>query len=636
MRTGMVALALLATIGSAPGQNRVLELRSRDGSYQGGKVEFLGFEFLDQLVHFEPGKAIPLRLRSRYRVLETAPVLLNSRFGTEYWRLCSYPSGEFAALHCDERMDLSKPGEAETVTTQMTSEPKYYGLPSKGLCGMRGRHYWLVDQPNGDWLAAVDPPGYFDSRELIESTLVTLVDLTTFRLELADVRSTWQPGGLFQFRIEVVDAAGERFPVLSPEARVVVAEQAVRATPQFGPLGIPTGWLEARLPAAPHQVSLVAEISCMTPQGRITKEVKELVDRGTGQVSEAELQAASPAAVEVRNADGVLRETRALWVQRADLLTREAIDDVVERAKAARLNVLVPNVMTRSTAVVHSDVFPFEPTVEPGLDPLAYLIEQAHTASLEVHPWFTCTYRDAKGRAAVGGGVDLIDAKGNVVPLGACNHRPAYRDFITKLMIGVARDYPVDGIHFDYIRVMNNCYCDGCRREFQAQFGHPLGEATPDEWIAWNRQAIGDVVQRVSEGVRKVRPQAILSAAVFDNLASGASQGQDPGSWANRGWLDVAIPMDYDADSVVVRSGERGFLDILDDDQKLVTGLSIYTRNGGEATPREPALLAEQVRMVRGMGIHGYCLFVSKYLDDGRLEVLRDELNPEPAVPWFR
>ena len=38
-------------------------------------------------------------------------------------------------------------------------------------------------------------------------------------------------------------------------------------------------------------------------------------------------------------------------------------------------------------------------------------------------------------------------------------------------MLEVARKYPVDGLHFDYIRYpgRDKCYCDGCRERFEAE-----------------------------------------------------------------------------------------------------------------------------------------------------------------------
>jgi uncharacterized lipoprotein YddW (UPF0748 family) len=203
-------------------------------------------------------------------------------------------------------------------------------------------------------------------------------------------------------------------------------------------------------------------------------------------------------------------------------------------------------------------------------------------------------------------------------------------------MVGVARDYNVDGIHLDYIRTMGRCFCDSCERGFAGQREKPLAEASEDEWISWQRKAIGDIVKRTAKGVRQVRPHAKVSAAVFANMSGGASQGQDPARWAKEGWIDVIIPMDYQMQTLQVRANERQFLSALANDDKLVTGLSLYMRSGGEVKSRPPELVLQQTELVRRMGIHGYCLFADSHLSDMQIEVLREKVNSEPAVLYFR
>ena len=142
-------------------------------------------------------------------------------------------------------------------------------------------------------------------------------------------------------------------------------------------------------------------------------------------------------------------------------------------------------------------------------------------------------------------------------------------------------------------------------------------------------------MRRTAEGVRKVRPRAAMSAAVFAALASGASQGQDPAGWARQGWVDLVLPMDYQMQTLQVRSHERQFLDALDDDDRLVTGLSLYMRSDGKARSRPAELVAEQIELVRRMGIHGYCLFAYNHFSDEQLKAV-EGLNTQPAAPYYR
>ena len=47
-------------------------------------------------------------------------------------------------------------------------------------------------------------------------------------------------------------------------------------------------------------------------------------------------------------------------------------------------------------------------------------------------------------------------------------------------------------------------------------------------------------------------------------------------------------------------------------------------------------MVADQVRLVRTMGMHGYCIFRYGILTDEQMQVLQAEVNTEPAVPYYR
>ena len=62
-----------------------------------------------------------------------------------------------------------------------------------------------------------------------------------------------------------------------------------------------------------------------------------------------------------------------------------------------------------------------------------------------------------------------------------CPSDPANRQLEVQSMLEVARRYPVDGLHLDYIRYPDGhcCYCDGCRKRFEADSRPPV-----DQWPA--------------------------------------------------------------------------------------------------------------------------------------------------------
>jgi len=437
------------------------------------------------------------------------------------------------------------------------------------------------------------------------------------------------------------DAGGKALPVVNAPLVAAGGDWQAELATEWGPLNEPTGWMRTQLPGSvPEAITVHGTVTAQTPEGVEKREVAAAFCRGDGRVSADELKVAEQGYQLPRNQRGVIRETRAIWASTSDIASPESVDEMVGRATQAGLNMIVADVFVRNNFMAKSDLMPVAQRDAKDFDPLGYLVEKAHAAGLEVHPWFCVTYRDGqfrewfrKRREA---GVDMIGRDGEPIALGADVHRPEYRDFIVDLMVGVARDYAVDGIHLDYIRSMGQCFCEKCRAEFAAQSGKPLVDATEEDWIRWQRGAIGDIVRRTAEGVRKVRPGAMMSAAVFANMQGGAVEGQDPGGWAREGWMDIVIPMDYQIETLQVRADEHQFLEALDDDGKLVTGLSLYMRSGAKVMSRPPDLMREQIELVRRMGIHGYCLFAYSHLSDEQFQMLRQQINSEPAEPYFR
>ncbi len=650
MRTSRGILAVLfisaAGLAGAAEDAAIFEIVGRGAGgkspyREGGSLRFRDAAIGAQVVHYRPGEELSLPLEIRYDVIEAAPVLLTSRLGTEYWQLFHFDTETMAAMYADEKIDLSRTGPHTTRATNARFGKSYGPPPGNGVVGIRGHYYFLIDRPDRKWIDVTNPPVYFDQPAVCRKLTFTLADLTEFNLSIPEIQSTWEPGGPFRVRLVVTDAGGAARPVVNAPLVASAGDWQVELATAWNPLNEPTGWIGGTLPeAVPEELTVSGSVSLSTPTGLQRHKVTARFRRGDGLVGAEQFQVARQGYQFPRTSRGIVRETRAIWVSTRDFTTAEDASALVDRCKKCKLNVIVPDIFVRNTFLATSDLMPAAESAEKGFDPLGCLIDKAHAAGLEVHPWFCVTYRDRRFRRwfadQQGENVDMLDDDGKVVELGADVHREAYRRFIVDLMVGVARDYPVDGIHLDYIRSMGRCYCDSCRREFARQFGKPLNEATDDEWICWQRQAIGDIVRRTAEGVRQVRPNAKMSAAVFANLTGGANQGQDSAGWAQQKWIDLILPMDYKMQTLHVRANERQFLEALADDDQLVTGLSLYMRSGGDVLSRSPELVQQQIELVRQMGIHGYCLFAYGHLSEDQARILAQEVNQETAVPHYR
>jgi len=202
-------------------------------------------------------------------------------------------------------------------------------------------------------------------------------------------------------------------------------------------------------------------------------------------------------------------------------------------------------------------------------DPLKVLVEKAHEKGVKVHPW-SCVFAEGRGSRLLQDNPDLVavDKEGNPVTaaglhrLGwACPARDEVQDYEMALYQEMMDNYPVDGVHLDYIRYGGGfmCFCDHCREEFKAESGvDPMTLNAEGEywsqWINWRVKAINRFVERLREAAKAKNIE--VSAAVFADYPSCVeSIGQDWVKWGKNGLVDYLFPMNYTLD--VKEAAER-------------------------------------------------------------------------------
>jgi uncharacterized lipoprotein YddW (UPF0748 family) len=197
-----------------------------------------------------------------------------------------------------------------------------------------------------------------------------------------------------------------------------------------------------------------------------------------------------------------------------------------------------------------------------------------------------------------------------------CPSNPLNAALERDALVEVARNYAVDGIHFDYIRYPDarHCFCPPCRARFEHVSGKRVGNwpadvqpkgAVREEWIKWCQENINTVVRTTSEEVRKVRPGIKVSAAVFRQWdRDSRSVMQDWKLWCERGWLDFVCPMNY-------TESEAGYENWIRQQKQwagpagLVPGIGITSSH----TTLAPDATVRQIEITRRYETQGFILF---------------------------
>ena len=254
-------------------------------------------------------------------------------------------------------------------------------------------------------------------------------------------------------------------------------------------------------------------------------------------------------------------EFRAFWCHNAAGVQGMEWDEAIKRLADNGFTAIVPNMLWGGAAFYPSKVLPSASDAAGNGDQIAKCLAACRKYGLQMHVWKVDWNLGAHAPAEfieqMRREQRLQKSSRGVEEPWLCPSHPANQKLEIDSMVEVARNYDIDGIHFDYIRYPDgdHCFCEGCRERFGKaagvkieQWPRDVMEAGPyrKQWLDWRRDNITTVVKAVSEQVRRAKPKMKISAAVFRNWAVDRDGvGQDWKLWCERGYLDFVCPMDY-------------------------------------------------------------------------------------------
>lgn len=313
------------------------------------------------------------------------------------------------------------------------------------------------------------------------------------------------------------------------------------------------------------------------------------------------------------------REARAVWDHSPTGPYPGDWNRTCKELSDAGFNMIIPNMLWGGLAHYPSDVLPRSQTYEKYGDQIEQCLKAAHQHGLEVHVWkvnhnlstapasFVKKMRDA--------GRTQVSVKGE--PSDWLNPaHPENFQLEVDSMLEVVKKYPVDGIHFDYIRYPNNrhCYSDYSRHKFEADTGIKVQNWPGDcyngklksQYRDWRAAQITRLVETVQREARKIRPGIKISAAVFREYPDCREWvAQDWPLWAKNGYLDFICPMDY-------TDNDTQFKIWIEDQQKHLAGrIPIYPGIGAlsSGTTLSSDRVLGQVDVTRKLNTGGFTIF---------------------------
>lgn len=249
------------------------------------------------------------------------------------------------------------------------------------------------------------------------------------------------------------------------------------------------------------------------------------------------------------------REFRAVWISYLDWPGGEtdpekqkaSLLEMLDTFQRLHFNAVLFQVRTAGEALYRSEIEPWSALLtgtqgrDPGYDPLAFAVREAHKRGMELHAWLN-PYRV---RLSSRCGSDSRDTAPNHIARvhpewvmrfrlsnrnNCCCYRmldpgiPAVTEYIARVTADIVRRYDVDGIHFDDMfypypsgefRGIGSEDMDTFRR-----FGR--GERSIADW---RRENINRMVHRVNDAIKSAGPNVRFGISPFGIWRRGVPTG---------------------------------------------------------------------------------------------------------------
>ena len=222
---------------------------------------------------------------------------------------------------------------------------------------------------------------------------------------------------------------------------------------------------------------------------------------------------------------------------------------IMNRAAQLRMNAIILQIRPNADAFYRSSIEPWSswlsgPGINPGYDPLAFAVTEAHRRGLELHAWFNPFRTTVSGKPVGRGHIaqkrpNLLLRAGSTTLLNPALSES--QQHVLRVIMDVVQRYDVDGVHLDdyfYPYPPHHNVADG---------------RTP----AQRRAAVDSFVQRLYSSVKAVKPWVRVGISPFGVWQPGYPSGVPAGvnayehlacdarKWLASGWVDYLAPQLY-------------------------------------------------------------------------------------------
>ena len=231
----------------------------------------------------------------------------------------------------------------------------------------------------------------------------------------------------------------------------------------------------------------------------------------------------------------------------------------LDRMQELGLNAVAVQVRPKGDALYASELNPWSAVLtgtqgqNPGYDPMAFMIQEAHKRGMEFHAWMNPYRITTSGTDLAALSADNMARKHPDWILTYNNamyynpEREEVKQYICDSVAEIVRNYDVDAIHFDDYFYPSN-------------YPLPEGEEREGQTAALRRGHVNDLVERVYKTIKAADASVdfgISPMGIWKNDTSDAAGSATKGSegyyvvfgdaklWVEKGWVDYIVPQIY-------------------------------------------------------------------------------------------
>lgn len=346
-------------------------------------------------------------------------------------------------------------------------------------------------------------------------------------------------------------------------------------------------------------------------------------------------------------------EMKAVWVpymsldmsrasDQSETAFQQKFDAIVTGAKNKGMNALIVQVRPFGDALYPSERFPWSGIltgtqgVNPGYDPLAYMVTATHQQGLQFHAWVNPLRIQVKNSPSIlatdnpynlwkadpeksDWTLDWAETSGKYYNPA----KEAVRQYIADGISEIVQKYPVDGIQFDdYFYPTTSSEFD--KSSYEEYCKSVETGTTPLALLEWRTSNINALVSLVYQEIKAVNPEVVFGISPQGNIQNDENMGADVRTWCSTsGYLDYICPqlyVNFENAYLPFDQAAKTWRDLVTNDEvKLYYGIGVY-KAGSDVDQgtwkNADDILARQVTLGRELNGDGFMFYSYDYLEN--------------------